>query len=325
MGRTWVQSISPQQPGAVLEPVPSKTICLPFLGDRRSGTPGTGAFQAGPRSPHGLGGDDARRCQHPWVTSHPCCTLCFASKVAPAQPAATRGWGADGEAQGLGTRVAQGQAAVPGGSPLSQGTAPGCTAMRVPWCKEPGWVLWENPPGPASRAAEQAARRVQPEGKSSRPGIEGWREAQGRQLPAPLHPALPQAARTLLHPRSSCTSASVAGETGLLFAYPVPLQPAPLPSLQTEHPAPLPPGAGPAPADSTSAEHRAATRHAMPRHPRPPALPSAQARQPRPRAAAMLREPITWPQSRLPRRRYPALPLGLTGRARGAEGCRVIY
>ena len=60
MGRTWVQGISPQQPGAVLEPVPSKTICLPFLGDRRSGTPGTGAFQAGPGSPQRSG---RGRCQ----------------------------------------------------------------------------------------------------------------------------------------------------------------------------------------------------------------------------------------------------------------------
>lgn len=65
MGRTGVQSISPQQPRAMLEPAPSKTTCLPLLGNRRSGTPGTGAFQAGPGSPHGLGENNARCCQHP--------------------------------------------------------------------------------------------------------------------------------------------------------------------------------------------------------------------------------------------------------------------
>lgn len=134
-------------------------------------------------------------------------------------------------------------------------------------------MLWETPPGLALRAAKQAVGRVQPAGKSSRLGRERWREAQSRQLPAPLDPALPQAGQTLLHPHSSCTSALVAGEIALLFAQPVPLQPAPLPPPQMEHPASLPPGMGPAPTDSTSAGHRARnqTCHApTPPAPHPP-------------------------------------------------------
>lgn len=63
MGRTGMQSVSLQQPGAVLEPVPLQNS--PLLGDHRSGTPGTGHFRQVLALPHSPGGDDARRCQHP--------------------------------------------------------------------------------------------------------------------------------------------------------------------------------------------------------------------------------------------------------------------
>lgn len=153
-----------------------------------------------------------------------------------------------------------------------------------------------NPSWITTGSSQTGSGKIQPKGKSSWPGTEWWQEAEGRQLPASLNPALPS---------PSSTHAAFALVHGYWLDWSPVCIPCP-PPISTSFPIP-----DRAP---RTMSHPDTSCPGIPA----PHLPSVLLRQPLCRAAVMLWVLITWPLSACPAGDTQHFPSA----DRHSEGCR---